>query len=91
MSTADLLHTQKYFRDEEHREPTITELRMLDTYWSDHCRHTTFMSKIAEVSFDEGTEVIEDTYKTYLKASATKFTGVIPSAPSLSWTSPSWA
>ena len=66
MSTADLLHTQKYFRDEEHRDPTITELRMLDTYWSDHCRHTTFMSKIAEVSFDEGTEVIEDTYKTYL-------------------------
>ncbi len=65
MSTADLLHTQKYFQSEE-REPTITELRMLDTYWSDHCRHTTFMSKIAKVTFDEGTEVIEDTYQTYL-------------------------
>ncbi len=65
MSTADLLHTQKYFQSED-REPTITELRMLDTYWSDHCRHTTFMSKIAKVTFDEGTDVIEDTYKTYL-------------------------
>jgi phosphoribosylformylglycinamidine synthase len=66
MTTADLIHTQKYFLSEG-REPTITELRMLDTYWSDHCRHTTFMSKIAKVTFDEGTEVIEDTYKTYLK------------------------
>ncbi len=66
MSTADLVHTQKYFKSEE-RDPTITELRMLDTYWSDHCRHTTFMSKIAKVTFDEGTEVIEDTYKTYLQ------------------------
>lgn len=66
MSTADLVHTQKYFLAED-REPTITELRMLDTYWSDHCRHTTFMSKIAKVTFDEGTDVIEDTYKTYLQ------------------------
>lgn len=66
MSTADLLHTRDHFRKEE-RDPTITELRMLDTYWSDHCRHTTFMSKIADVSFDEGTEVIEETYQTYLK------------------------
>jgi phosphoribosylformylglycinamidine synthase len=65
MSTADLLHTQKHFREED-REPTITELRMLDTYWSDHCRHTTFMSKISKVSFDEGTEVIQETYNTYL-------------------------
>lgn len=66
MSTADLIHTRDHFRKEE-RDPTITELRMLDTYWSDHCRHTTFMSKIADVSFDEGTEVIEETYQTYLK------------------------
>lgn len=65
MSTGDLLHTQEYFQC-ENREPTITELRVLDTYWSDHCRHTTFMSKIAKVDFDEGTEFIEDTYKTYL-------------------------
>ncbi len=66
MSTADLVHTQAYFKNED-REPTMTELRMLDTYWSDHCRHTTFMSKIAQVTFDQGTEVIEDTYQTYLK------------------------
>ena len=66
MSTADLVHTQKYFLSED-REPTITELRMLDTYWSDHCRHTTFESRIKKVTFDEGTDVIEDTYKTYLK------------------------
>jgi len=66
MSTADLVHTQHFFK-RENREPTITELRLLDTYWSDHCRHTTFMSKIAKITFDEGTEVIEDTYKTYLK------------------------
>ncbi|MFT7302620.1 MAG: phosphoribosylformylglycinamidine synthase, partial [Akkermansiaceae bacterium] len=66
MSTADLVHTQKYFLAEG-REPTITELRMLDTYWSDHCRHTTFMSAISKVTFDEGTDVIEDTYKTYLQ------------------------
>ena len=65
MSTADLLHTQKHFQKED-REPTITELRMLDTYWSDHCRHTTFMSKIAKVSFDDGTKVIQETYDTYL-------------------------
>ena len=66
MSLADLLHTQKYFQSEE-REPTITELRMLDTYWSDHCRHTTFMSKIDQVSFDPGAEIVEETYQNYLR------------------------
>ena len=66
MSLADLVHTQKYFQSEE-REPTITELRMLDTYWSDHCRHTTFMSKIDQVSFDPGAEIVEETYQNYLR------------------------
>lgn len=66
MSTADLAHTQEYFHNEG-REPTITELRMLDTYWSDHCRHTTFLSKIDKVEFDPGTETIEETYQTYLR------------------------
>ena len=66
MSTADLIHTQEYFRSEG-RDPSITELRMLDTYWSDHCRHTTFMSRISQLSFGEGTELIQDTYQTYLK------------------------
>lgn len=65
MSEADLTHTQSYFRDED-RDPTITEIRMLDTYWSDHCRHTTFMSRIAKVDFQPGTQLIEDTYQTYL-------------------------
>ncbi|MGJ8697915.1 MAG: phosphoribosylformylglycinamidine synthase [Verrucomicrobiaceae bacterium] len=65
MSTADLAHTQAYFTGEG-REPTITELRMLDTYWSDHCRHTTFMSAIDSVTFDPGTEIIEETYRKYL-------------------------
>ncbi|MGE9267138.1 MAG: phosphoribosylformylglycinamidine synthase, partial [Verrucomicrobiales bacterium] len=66
MSFADLAHTQAYFRDEEQRDPSITEIRMLDTYWSDHCRHTTFLTKIDEVTFDEGCEVIEKTYQSYL-------------------------
>jgi len=64
MSAADLAHTQRYFSS-GNREPTITELRMLDTYWSDHCRHTTFMSTIDRVDFDPGTEAIEETYRTY--------------------------
>ena len=51
MSDADLLHCQKYFRDEEKRDPSITEIRMLDTYWSDHCRHTTFMTRLDNISF----------------------------------------
>ena len=55
MSAADVAFCQTYFRDEEQRDPSITEIRMLDTYWSDHCRHTTFLTKIEEVTFDEGT------------------------------------
>lgn len=65
MSAEDLIFTQKYFRNEEDRNPTITEIKMLDTYWSDHCRHTTFATKINEVSFDPGTEVIEKAYEQY--------------------------
>ncbi len=65
MSAEDLIFTQRYFRDEEGRNPTITEIKMLDTYWSDHCRHTTFATKISKVDFDQGTEVIENAYKQY--------------------------
>jgi len=54
MSLDDLLWCQKYF-NEEHREPTITEIRVLDTYWSDHCRHTTFMTQIEDVDIVPGT------------------------------------
>ncbi len=66
MSDADLAFCQNYFRDEEKRDPSITEIRMLDTYWSDHCRHTTFLAKIDEVTFAEGTDVIQRAWQTYL-------------------------
>ena len=68
MSVSDLSFCRDYFRDEEDRDPTITELRMLDTYWSDHCRHTTFLTRIEEISFDRGTDPIEESYRTYLAA-----------------------
>ncbi|MGM0603578.1 MAG: phosphoribosylformylglycinamidine synthase [Bacillota bacterium] len=68
MSIEDLKHTQSYFRDEENRNPTITEIRVLDTYWSDHCRHTTFLTKIEDVEIEKSkfTEGIEKAYKEYL-------------------------
>jgi phosphoribosylformylglycinamidine (FGAM) synthase-like enzyme/phosphoribosylformylglycinamidine (FGAM) synthase-like amidotransferase family enzyme len=66
MSAADVAFCQTYFRDDEMRDPSITEIRMLDTYWSDHCRHTTFLTKIHDVTFDEGTEPIQRAWQTYL-------------------------
>ncbi|MGL4401592.1 MAG: phosphoribosylformylglycinamidine synthase [Luteolibacter sp.] len=66
MSTADVVFCQAYFRDEEKRDPSLTEIRMLDTYWSDHCRHTTFLTKIDEVTFGEGTEPVQRAWQTYL-------------------------
>ena len=54
MTIADLSHIQKYFREEEKRDPYETELKVLDTYWSDHCRHTTFETILSEVKFEEG-------------------------------------
>ena len=65
MSEADIAFTQSYFKNEENRPPTLTEIRMLDTYWSDHCRHTTFLTAIEDVTFAPGTEVIEETYDIY--------------------------
>ncbi|MEM9080395.1 MAG: phosphoribosylformylglycinamidine synthase, partial [Verrucomicrobiota bacterium] len=65
MSLADLLHTQIYFCDEESRDPSLTEIKLLDTYWSDHCRHTTFLTKIDSVTFDSGTETIQSAYEDY--------------------------
>ncbi|MGJ8634988.1 MAG: AIR synthase-related protein, partial [Luteolibacter sp.] len=65
MSEDDIAFTQKYFGNEENRPPTLTEIRMLDTYWSDHCRHTTFLTSIDEITFGPGTELIEETYNTY--------------------------
>lgn len=69
MSLEDLLWCQKYF-NEEHRDPTITEIRVLDTYWSDHCRHTTFMTRIDGVDIAPGlyNEPIKSAYNKYLEA-----------------------
>ena len=66
MSAEDVTFCQAYFRDEEKRDPSLTELRMLDTYWSDHCRHTTFLTKIDEVTFGENTEPVQRAWQTYL-------------------------
>ena len=68
MTFADFLHIQNYFRGEEHRDPSMTEIRVLDTYWSDHCRHTTFATELKDVKFDEGQyrDLIEGAFKQYL-------------------------
>ena len=64
MDLDDVTFCQSYFRDTEHRDPTITEIRMIDTYWSDHCRHTTFLTTIDNVKID--TPYIRDAYDEYL-------------------------
>ena len=68
MTFKDFLHIQNYFRDDEKRDPSMTEIRVLDTYWSDHCRHTTFSTELTQVKFDEGDykTPIVDTYNRYL-------------------------
>ena len=68
MTFKDFLHIQNYFRGEEKRDPSVTEIRVLDTYWSDHCRHTTFSTELTSVKFDEGDyrEPIVNTYQQYL-------------------------
>ena len=72
MDMDDLSFCQKYFKDTEKRNPTVTELRMIDTYWSDHCRHTTFSTKINNVTINDGkyADVISDAYEEYKKAKA---------------------
>ncbi|KAB1440482.1 phosphoribosylformylglycinamidine synthase [Candidatus Galacturonibacter soehngenii] len=68
MTFKDFLHIQTYFQSEEKRDPSMTEIRVLDTYWSDHCRHTTFSTELKEVSFEEGyykTPIVK-TYEKYL-------------------------
>ena len=68
MTFKDFLHIQNYFKNEEKRDPSMTEIRVLDTYWSDHCRHTTFSTELTDVKFDEGDykAPIVDTYHKYL-------------------------
>ena len=66
MDTDDLRFLQTYFRDEEKRDPTITEIRVVDTYWSDHCRHTTFSTHIDNVKIDD--EAVAAAYERYLSS-----------------------
>ena len=77
MTFKDFQHIQNYFKGEEDRDPSMTEIRVLDTYWSDHCRHTTFSTELTDVTFDEGDyrAPIENTYKEYLQTHSEIFKG----------------
>ena len=77
MTFKDFLHIQNYFKNEEKRNPSVTEIRVLDTYWSDHCRHTTFSTELKDVTFEENyyTEPIKTTYKNYLAVRDEIFAG----------------
>ncbi|MBO7109302.1 MAG: phosphoribosylformylglycinamidine synthase subunit PurQ [Prevotella sp.] len=77
MTFADFKHIQRYFHDEEHRDPTMTEIRVLDTYWSDHCRHTTFATELKDVHFDDGyyRPLIEGAFKQYLADHKEQYVG----------------
>ena len=77
MTFKDFLHIQNYFKNEEDRDPSMTEIRVLDTYWSDHCRHTTFATELTDITFGEGDykEPIVNAYKQYLKDHSEIFAG----------------
>ena len=77
MTFRDFLHVQNYFKGEEKRDPSMTEIRVLDTYWSDHCRHTTFSTELKNIAFGEGDyrEPIEKTYQEYMAAHREMFAG----------------
>ena len=68
MTFKDFLHIQNYFKSEEKRNPSMTEIRVLDTYWSDHCRHTTFSTELTDVTFEDGyfKAPLDKTYQEYL-------------------------
>lgn len=68
MTLEDLAFVQAYFQQEEKREPSVTELKVIDTYWSDHCRHTTFLTRMEEVTFDAGDygQLVQEAYQEYL-------------------------
>ncbi len=72
MTFRDFLHIQNYFANDEHRDPTMTEIRVLDTYWSDHCRHTTFSTELTDVSFEDGyyAPLLKKTFEEYKSARA---------------------
>ena len=77
MTFKDFLHIQNYFKGEENRDPSMTEIRVLDTYWSDHCRHTTFLTELKNVTFEEGyySKPIKDSYDSYKEVHDEIFAG----------------
>ena len=77
MTFADFQHIQRYFHDEEKRDPSMTEIRVLDTYWSDHCRHTTFATELTDVQFDEGyyRPLLEEAFQRYLSDHKEQYVG----------------
>ena len=77
MTFKDFLHIQNYYKTEEHRNPTMTEIRVLDTYWSDHCRHTTFSTELKNIEFEDGyyRAPLETTYESYLDTRKEIFEG----------------
>ncbi len=70
MTLSDLKFCRDYFRDDEHRDPTVTELRVIDTYWSDHCRHTTFLTRLEKIDIEKSelTRTIEDALALYYES-----------------------
>ena len=77
MTFKDFLHIQNYFKNDEDRDPSMTEIRVLDTYWSDHCRHTTFNTELTDVKFDDGfykTPIVK-TYERYIEDREVIFKG----------------
>ena len=77
MTFKDFLHIQNYFKNDEQRDPSMTEIRVLDTYWSDHCRHTTFSTELTDVAFDEGyyNSMISSTYDRYVASTKEMYKG----------------
>ena len=77
MTFKDFLHIQNYFKNDEHRNPTMTEIRVLDTYWSDHCRHTTFSTELKDVTFEDGyyAAPMKETYGDYLATHKNLYAG----------------
>ena len=77
MTFKDFLHIQNYYAGDERRDPTMTEIRVLDTYWSDHCRHTTFSTELKNIEFEEGyyKAPLETTYESYLDTRNEIFAG----------------
>jgi phosphoribosylformylglycinamidine synthase len=77
MTFKDFLHIQNYFKNDENRDPSMTEIRVLDTYWSDHCRHTTFSTELKNVAFDDGyyCAPMKATYEDYLNTHKNLYAG----------------